>query len=118
MAQDLYPADGHPGSAAPMDNAGTWGYAPAQPGWLARVQVTGPAPVPGTADSLAGLLDLPVDWLAEEPHFATGPYRDAAESTYGTDALICPGRGPPGHPSRVAPTGRAHGIASLWRQSL
>jgi len=47
--------------------------APAQPSWLARVQVSGAAPTPGPADSLADLFDLPADWPPDEPHFVTRP---------------------------------------------
>lgn len=36
--------------------------APAQPGWLARVQVTGPAPQPGPAAPMSGLFGLPDPW--------------------------------------------------------
>jgi hypothetical protein len=48
-------------------------HPPTQPGWLARVDVTGAMPTPGPADSLADLFDLPADWPPEEPHFVTQP---------------------------------------------
>ena len=47
--------------------------APAQPGWLARVQVSGAAPSLDPADSLADLFDLPADWPPEEPRFVARP---------------------------------------------
>ncbi len=50
---------------------------PAQPGWLVPVQVSGPAPALGPADSLADLFGLSADWLAEEPRFAASPHTTA-----------------------------------------
>lgn len=36
--------------------------APSQPGWLARVQVTGPAPQPGPAAPMSSLFGLRDPW--------------------------------------------------------
>ena len=47
--------------------------APSQPGWLARVQVTGPAPQPGPAAPMSGLFGLPDPWPAAPLNLSSRP---------------------------------------------
>ena len=47
--------------------------APAQPSWLARMELAGPMPTAAPADSLARLFGLPPAWSAREPRFVSQP---------------------------------------------
>jgi hypothetical protein len=47
--------------------------APAQPGWLARVQVTGPAPQPGPSAPMSSLFGLPDPWPTVPPNLSSRP---------------------------------------------
>ena len=46
---------------------------PAQPGWLARVQVIGPAPQPGPAAPMSGLFGLPDPWPTAPLNLSSRP---------------------------------------------
>lgn len=46
---------------------------PAQPGWLARVQVTGSAPQPGPAVPMSSLFGLPDPWPTVPPNLSPRP---------------------------------------------
>lgn len=45
--------------------------APAQPGWLAAMQIADELPVPAAADSPAGLFGLPAGWPGQESRFVS-----------------------------------------------
>lgn len=46
---------------------------PSQPGWLARVQVTGPAPQPGPAAPMSSLFGLPDPWATVPLNLSSRP---------------------------------------------